>query len=72
MEVSGQLHAPTALLPGKEPLSTRRVGGPQRQGGRGGEKKNSQPLPGLEPQINQPVAQRCNVELSRLLQSVSQ
>jgi len=32
MEVSGQLHPPAALPPGKEPLVTmdRRVGGPQR------------------------------------------
>jgi hypothetical protein len=36
----------------------RRLGGPQSQYGRGGEKKNSQPLPGLEPMIIHPVAQR--------------
>jgi hypothetical protein len=29
----------------------KRVGGPQSQSGRGGEEKNSQPLPGLEPPI---------------------
>jgi hypothetical protein len=43
----------------------RRLGGPQSRSGRGGEKKNSQPLPGLEPPIIQPVAQRCTAELSR-------
>jgi hypothetical protein len=29
----------------------RRLGGPQNRSGRGGEEKNSQPLPGLEPPI---------------------
>jgi hypothetical protein len=29
----------------------RRLGGPQSQSGRSGEKKNFQPLPGLEPPI---------------------
>jgi hypothetical protein len=37
------------------------------RGGRGGEEKNPQPLPGLEPPITQPVAQRYSTELSRLL-----
>jgi hypothetical protein len=46
----------------KEPF-----GGPQSQSGRGGEEKNSQLLPGLEPPIIQPVAQRCTAELSCLL-----
>jgi hypothetical protein len=32
-----------------------------------GEEKNSQPLPGLEPPIMQPVAQRCTTELPRLI-----
>jgi hypothetical protein len=39
--------------PGKShryPLD-RRLGGPQSRAGRGGEEKNSQPLPRLEPQI---------------------
>jgi hypothetical protein len=51
MEVSGQLHAPAALPPGKEPWYPlgRRLYGPQSRFGRGGEEKNSQPLPGLEP-----------------------
>jgi hypothetical protein len=44
MEVSDQLHAPAALLPGKEPLVLldRGLGGPQSRSGRGGEEKNSQ------------------------------
>jgi hypothetical protein len=58
MEVSGQLYNPAALPPGKiswYPLY-RRVGERQSRSGRGGEKKNSQPLPGLEPPIIQSVA----------------
>jgi hypothetical protein len=35
----------------------RRLGEPQAWSGRGGKEKNSQPLPGLEPPIFQPVAQ---------------
>jgi len=35
--MSGQVHAPEALLPGKEPPVTC---GPQRRSGRGGKKKN--------------------------------
>jgi hypothetical protein len=42
----------------------RRLGGPQSRSERGGEEKNSQPLPGLEPPI-QPVVQRYTTELSR-------
>jgi hypothetical protein len=34
----------------------RRLGGPQSRSGRGGEEKNSQPLPGAEFPIIQPVA----------------
>jgi hypothetical protein len=45
----------------------RRLGGLQSLSGRGGEEKNSQPPPGLEPPIAQPVAQRYNTELSQLL-----
>jgi hypothetical protein len=68
MEVTGQLHAPAALPPGKDPgyLIDRRLGGPQSRSGRGGEEKNSQPLPGLEPPIIQPVAQRYTTEIPRL------
>jgi hypothetical protein len=43
-----------------------RMGGPQSQSERGGEEKNSEPLPGPKPQIIQPVAQRYTTELSRL------
>jgi hypothetical protein len=69
MEVSGQLHAPAALLPGKEPCYPldRRLGGPRNRCGRGGEQNNFLPLPGLEPPIAQPVAQRYTTELSRIL-----
>jgi hypothetical protein len=44
----------------------RRVGGPQNRSGRGGEGKNSQPLPVLEPPIIQPVVEHHTTELSRL------
>jgi hypothetical protein len=53
MEVSGQLHAPAALPPGKDTLVyplDRRLGGPQSRSGRGGREKNSQPPSGIEPQ----------------------
>jgi hypothetical protein len=51
MEVSGHPHAPAALPPGKSPgyPVDGRLGGPQSRSGRGGEEKNSQPLPGIEP-----------------------
>jgi hypothetical protein len=51
MEVSDQLHAPAALPPGKDPwfLLDRRLGGPQSRSGGGGEEKNFQPSPGIEP-----------------------
>jgi hypothetical protein len=45
----------------------RRLGGPQCRSGRGGEEKNSWSLPGLEPLIIQPVAQRYTTELYRLV-----
>jgi hypothetical protein len=63
MEVSGQLHAPATLPPGEEPLEPMRLGGPQNRFGRGGEEKNSHPLPGLESPIIQPTAQRNTIEL---------
>jgi hypothetical protein len=69
MEMGGQLHVPAALPQGKSawyPLD-RRLGGLQSRSGGGGEEKNSHPLPGLEPPIIQPVAQRYTTELSRLL-----
>jgi hypothetical protein len=69
MEVSGQLQTPVALPPEKKspwyPLD-RRLDGPQSRSGCGGEEKNSQPLPGLEPPIIHPVAQRYTTEISRL------
>jgi hypothetical protein len=73
MEESGQLRAPATLPPGKEPwyLLDRRLGGPQSRSGRSGEEKNSQPLPGLEPPIIRPIAQRYTTELYGLLRSVS-
>jgi hypothetical protein len=56
MEVSGQLHASAALSQGKSPSYPldRRLGGPRSRSGHGGEEKNSQPLPGLEPPIIKP------------------
>jgi hypothetical protein len=50
MEVSGQLHAPAALPPGKEPWYPlyRRLGGPQSRYGHGGEEKNYQTQPGFD------------------------
>jgi hypothetical protein len=50
MEVSGQLHAPAALPPEKEPQVPldRMLGGPQSRSRRGTEENNSQLLPGLE------------------------
>jgi hypothetical protein len=65
MEVSGQLHASSALLQGRSrwyPLD-RRLSEPQNRSERGGEKKNYQPLPRLET----PLIQRYTTELSRLL-----
>jgi hypothetical protein len=47
MEVSGQLHAPAALVPGKEPPVPldRRQGGPQSRSGRCAEQKHVPRLP---------------------------
>jgi hypothetical protein len=44
----------------------RRLGRPQSRSGRSDEQKHSKPLPGLEPQVIQPVAQRCTAEPSWL------
>jgi hypothetical protein len=51
MEMSGQLHAPAALPQGKSPCYplAKRLGGTQSRSGRGGEEKNPQPPPGIEP-----------------------
>jgi hypothetical protein len=60
---------PRSFTPqGKKPPNSldRRLGGPQRRSGRGGEEKNFQPLPGLEPPIIQPVAQSYTTELTWL------
>jgi hypothetical protein len=50
MEVSGQLHDPAALSPGKSPQYPldRRLGGPQSRSEHSIEEKNSQSLPGIE------------------------
>jgi hypothetical protein len=68
MEVSGQLHDPAALSQGKSPPYSfkRRLDGHQSRSGYGGGEKNSQPLPGLEPPVIQPVAQRYTAELSNV------
>jgi hypothetical protein len=44
----------------------RRLGGFQNWYGRGGEERNSDPLPGLQPPTIQPVSQRCTTEVSWL------
>jgi hypothetical protein len=74
MEVSGQLHAPATLPQGKSPQYPldRRLGTSQSLSGRGCKEKNSQPLPGFEFPIFQPVAQRYTTELSRLLAYIIQ
>jgi hypothetical protein len=66
---SGQLHAPAALPPGKNPLNPldRRLGGLQSRSGHSGAEKNSEPLSGFKPSIIQPVVQSYTTELSRLL-----
>jgi hypothetical protein len=50
MEVSGQIHAPAALPPGKDPRYPlyKRLDGPQSQSRRGGDEENPHPLPGIE------------------------
>jgi hypothetical protein len=64
MEVSGRLHAPAALLPGKLPLvPTRCWVGPRAVVVK---RKIPGPMPGLEPQIIQHVGQRYTTELSGL------
>jgi hypothetical protein len=58
---------PSLCPPGKNLwyLLDRRLGGSQSRSEPGGEKKNFQPLPGLEPPIIQPVAQCYTTEISR-------
>jgi hypothetical protein len=68
MAVRIQLHAPAAIPPGKEPLvpiSQEPGGGGQSRSGSGDKENNSQPLPGLEPPIIQPVAHSYTTGLSR-------
>jgi hypothetical protein len=55
---------PGRFTPKARVLGTHWVGGWVSRSGRGGEEKNSQPLPGIEPRIIQPVAQRYTAELS--------
>jgi hypothetical protein len=58
MEVSGQVHSPAALTPGKEPpIPIGWLGGPQSRSG--GEEKNSHPRRESNPRtpIFQPVVQ---------------
>jgi hypothetical protein len=58
----------SALPQGKSswyPLD-RKLRRPQNRSGHGGEEKNSQPMPRLEPSTVQPVAQSYTAELSRL------
>jgi hypothetical protein len=66
--VSGQSHAPAALPPSERAPDTHWIGGwgggGQSRSGGGGEEKNSQLLPEFEPQIVQPVVQRCTTELT--------
>jgi hypothetical protein len=44
----------------------RRLGGPQSRSGHGGEEKNSQTLPGLEPPIIQPVRKKFDLKERRI------
>jgi hypothetical protein len=69
MEMSGQLYAEPLHRQGKKPWYPlyRRMGGPHSRSGHGGEEKNFQPLPGLEPPIIQSAAQLYTTELSRIL-----
>jgi hypothetical protein len=58
MELSGQFHTPAAFPKGKSPCYPldRKLGGPRTGLDAVVERKNSQPLPGLEPSIIQPIA----------------
>jgi hypothetical protein len=62
---------PAALPPGKETLVPldRRLGGPQSQCGRGGEEKNSQPLPELEPPDHPAHSPKKELSFARQLSS---
>jgi len=56
MDVSGQLQAPAALLPGKIPRNKLhwRLRWPQIWSGQGYEEKKSLPLPEIEPRVSSP------------------
>jgi hypothetical protein len=60
---------PSRFTAGKSPWNPldRKLGGPHSRSGRGGEEKNSQPLPAVEHPIIQLVAQCYTSELSRLV-----
>jgi hypothetical protein len=62
----GERSAPVALPQVKSPSYPldRKLGGPQSRSERGGEEKNSQPLPGIEPPIIQTVVQRYTTKLA--------
>jgi hypothetical protein len=70
MEVSGHVHAPAALPAAKSPWYPldRRI--ERRRSGRDAEEKNSQPLPGLEPPVIQPVY-ICSSFLCRITKQIS-
>jgi hypothetical protein len=64
---------PRTLYPhGKSPWYPldRRLGGPQSRSGRGGEEKNSYPLPGLEPRIIQSVKLKRKLKIHPYLYKV--
>jgi hypothetical protein len=69
MEVSGQLHTTGGFTPREKspcyPMVSR-MGEPQSRCGHGGEERNSQPVPELEPSTTQHVAQGYNNEPCRL------
>jgi hypothetical protein len=71
MEVSGQFQAPLPHSQGKSPWYPldRRLGGSQSRSGRGGEEKNIQPPPEIEPYNSERPTRNLVViptELSRL------
>jgi hypothetical protein len=64
MEVSGQLHASAALTSGKEPRYPLDRRQEESQSGHSVEKKDSQPLAGIEPRSSDRLAR--NQSLYRL------
>jgi hypothetical protein len=68
LELSGKVHALPLYPQEKSPSYpfNRRLEGPQSRYGHGNE-NISQPIPGLEPLIIQPIAQRYTAELFWLL-----